>query len=159
MHCLLLGHVAAFPTIEELRVMRHIFQSKASSQARPSSEPCDKLESPGLGGCSVPPVQGLSLRLAQQHMKGIRLWFEDDSANLTKDAPRAVEGGKDSRSDTLAIKDVYMNAWREADDHLDALDLLLTICSVPDEELVTAPLQASRGDDNGEGGTPWLALK
>lgn len=143
-HCLLLGHVASAPTVDELRSMLQTFRQKSSLPSRLSdgetlvqpnnaqeditTKPSDAVARPTAISETIP-----GLRIEQRHMPGVRMWFEDDDERRELDE-RGRHGQVPSPSSS-AIKAAYCETWIESDGRLNALDLLLTLCAVPQTSL------------------------
>lgn len=96
----------------------------------------------------------LKLIIAEsQFVSGILLWFEE--ASPTGTAADGIGERRDGCGDdggvSLTIKAVYSEAWGDDEGRLDALDLLLTLCSVPterEESVFSASAEdVDRGDD------------
>lgn len=109
----------------------------------------------GLGGeeiaagCAVA-EQATSLRIAQRHLPGIRMWFEE-GGEMEVDALAAgeEEGGARGASSST-IKAVYSEAWGEDDGRFDGLDFLFTLCAAPRDNASTPGAEEASEDDDGE---------
>lgn len=153
-HCLLLGHLKAVPTLEQLSAMWRALELRADS---PSNDPGGS-----SSGCEptpaerVPdsPTRALSTRVDKIHAPGIRLWFEEGAEGSIKHNAHAPTGiGGEENADLLSrMKDVYWDTWTGDDGRLDALDLLLTLCWVNQEEVIPGNAEDAPGcGDEGEG--------
>lgn len=175
-HCLLLGHLSSLPTLDDLRSMRRAFSLKDSSASRLSTGALVSRPSSGKGvivgtQTSAVPEQTPTLRIAQRHLSGIRLWFEEEEEeeDEEEDGTRGKEAEEQSRRGaactcgTLAstIKTVYTEAWGEDDGRLGGLDLLLTLCAAPDSrapEITSIGADAANGGDTGEAYS-WFVVR
>lgn len=79
-----------------------------------------------------------TLRIAQRHFVGIPLWFEQQRDEVKLGGERA------DRDALLSIRKVYSEAWGGDDGRVDGMDLLLTLCAVPN---ASAGGDVSLGED------------
>ncbi|CAN0495594.1 unnamed protein product, partial [Ectocarpus sp. 12 AP-2014] len=123
-HCLLLGHVRSLPTLDDLNSIRNALCLKASTVSQTSM---------GIGSAAdtasadvrSSTAQIPHLRIAQRHFVGLPLWFEQQRDEVKHGGERA------DRDALLLIKKVYSQAWGRDDGRVDGMDLLLTLCAVP----------------------------
>lgn len=77
------------------------------------------------------------LRTTQRSLSSIQMWFEKRGGEEIE-----CENGRDGKGTRSApstqIKAVYSEAWGGDDARLDGLDLLLTLCAVPDDSIPAA---------------------
>lgn len=137
--------------------MRQAFQLKVSSTGCLSA---GALPTPGEAGLvrEVPPPTPFpqqpctSIIIPQKQLVGIRLWFEEETEGAIEVRGIPAEGrisGKSSSGDvSSSLKAVYWEAWSDDDGRLDALEFLLTLCAVPDDDnpSTTSPGINSSGD-------------
>lgn len=145
-HALLLGHVRSLPTLEDLRLMHNAFSQKASTASRASTIG-EALKRGSTPENTAIPIQVPTLRIAQRHLPGVPWWFEQQGNEAGRGT---VHAGVDSCSST--IRAVYAEAWGGDDGRVDGMDLLLTLCAVPDERAVDAvALEEDEGEDRDSG--------
>ncbi|CAM9610693.1 unnamed protein product [Ectocarpus fasciculatus] len=123
-HCLLLGHVRSLPTLDDLSSMRNALCLKASTVSQTSVGIGSAAGAASANACSST-TQMPTLRIAQRHFVGIPLWFEQQRGEERHRGERA------DREALLSIRKVYSEAWGGDDGRVDGMDLLLTLCAVP----------------------------
>ncbi|CAB1097942.1 unnamed protein product [Ectocarpus sp. CCAP 1310/34] len=123
-HCLLLGHIRSLPTLDDLSSIRNALCLKAStvSQTSVGIGSAADTASPDVHSSTA---QMPTLRIAQRHFVGLPLWFEQQRDDVNQGGERA------DRDALLLIKKVYSQAWGGDDGRVDGMDLLLTLCAVP----------------------------
>ncbi|CAM9267910.1 unnamed protein product [Ectocarpus sp. 4 AP-2014] len=136
-HCLLLGHVRSLPTLDDLSSIRNALCLKAStvSQTSVGIGSAADTASPDVRSSTA---QMPTLRIAQRHFVGLRLWFEQQRDEVKHGREQA------NRDALLLIRKVYSQAWGGDDGRVDGMDLLLTLCAVPN---AGAGGDASLGED------------
>lgn len=107
------------------------------------------------------PEPTLSLIIAEsQFVSDTLVWFEE--ALMIGTGEDRVEDGRrgcgDSSGVSSTIKAIYSKAWADDEGRLDALDLLLTLCSVPVEREDSVFGVGAEDADRGDGGKEWRAV-
>lgn len=163
LHALLLGHIRSLPTLDDLRSMRHAFGLKASTASRASigetlkrsptaKKGTESAENADTAASSA--AQAPTLRIAQRHLSGIPFWFEQQEYD---EPERGGErAGRDSWSSI--IRAVYTDAWGGDDGRVDGLDLLLTLCAVPDDAVADDSAVEDEGDEESGKRPPSIVL-
>lgn len=114
---------------------------------------------PGLPSSPYWSAEGIGLRVPAENMVNIRLWFEQED-EVSLDTARSEEGEDEDRTvgsiKTSRIRTLYLETWEEDGGLLDAIDLLLTLCALPEDGCETTALAAGSSDqaDGGEKGSP-----
>lgn len=138
--------------------MRNAFRLKASSSAQllaAAAAAAETATEPGGNNATTCPIteQASSLRTAQGHLPGIRMWFEQGKEADARAAGgegrvgAGDSGGGGGGASSSTIKAVYSEAWGEDDGQFNALAFLFTLCAVPRDKQSTSDVEEGEDDD------------